>query len=36
MTDNIPDTAYINMITSKEMKISFKRNIDYDQYYYKK
>jgi len=34
--DNSSDTAYINRITDKEMTISYKRVIDYVQYYYKK
>jgi hypothetical protein len=34
--DNMIDTAFINRITAKEMTISYKINIDYEQYFYKK
>ncbi len=34
--DSQVDSAYINLITAKELTISFKRGIDYDQYRYKK
>jgi len=34
--DNKSDSAYINLITDKELTISFKRGIDFDQYRYKK
>jgi len=34
--DNQVDSAYINLVTEKELTISFKRGIDYDQYQYKK
>jgi len=35
-TGHAPDSAYINLINEKEMKISYKRNGDYVQYHYKK
>jgi hypothetical protein len=34
--DNMIDTAFINKIIAKEMTISYKMNIDYEQYFYKK
>ncbi|MBN2395761.1 MAG: hypothetical protein JXC36_04770 [Candidatus Atribacteria bacterium] len=34
--DNQIDSAYLNLITDKELMISFKRGIDFDQYQYKK
>jgi len=34
--DNKVDSAYINLLTDKELTISYKRGIDYDQYRYKK
>ena len=34
--DDEVDSAYINLITDKELSISFKRGINYEQYRYKK
>ena len=35
-TEQQPDTAYINLLTSKKMKISYKKEENYIQYLYKK
>ncbi len=35
-TGNQPDSAFINLITDKELTITYKCNSDYEQYFYKR